>query len=601
MLEEAAAAQADGKSAFSAELAAARRAAADLRQEIERETADLRARLEQELLAVRKPGGKDPRIIVHELEELRREHDATKAALESGAKELDRARAEAAELQGALDGERAARATTAAEKATVEAELAKATNSIAELQSTLAQKRAELEKAGEQRKEVDEAIKAERTAHDTTHGELATMKRRLQEQLGVTSDKAVAVAKLEGQVDSLRGKLRSTEEESRKLAAESATATLKALRSLRRKYFDIVDAPVPPGAKGGQGSGARHLNRRNSTAAAGSSPVATVEAGKAALDARGILLPSGLDRDKELDGGWLAMKLTARGVDPAGRDWVKRVEAEWAAGLDAGDGEEPMDDSSRETEPEERSKARGRRVAREVLRLEACLLSTFQEALRDGGPHNQQHHPPNNANQFSSPPSRQLSRATSASAGRANSRAGGAGDGGEKVVDVGKDVASMLERRLRGARERVERIRTEATHHHEPHHASPVDHHDYDEVHQVVAADEFGTGDYGEVLAVLDVLGSRSSASPAAAAADDHHASPTTSAATASSPPYQVRVPQPPSMTGPSAYLDHASVPSGRPHSASQQRRIQYEREFNYGGGGAPVPPSGGRPEWQDS
>lgn len=106
------------------------------------------------------------------------------------------------------------------------------------------------------------------------------------------------------------------------------------------------------------------------------------------------------------------------------------------------------------------------------------------------------------AQQPSGAPSRQLSRVPSSTARAASSRTE---DGAKEAPSGGKDNASMLERRLRGARERVERIRTEASHHHQPQ-LPPEGSLDSPEAPppQDGASEgrdfAFGTGDFGEVL-----------------------------------------------------------------------------------------------------
>lgn len=127
--------------------------------------------------------------------------------------------------------------------------------------------------------------------------------------------------------------------------------------------------------------------------------------------------------------------------------------------------------------------------------------------MRDGpGPAGAKAAPPPSGS-----PSRQLSRGPS-SRGRPNDAAGSASPeaapGGAKDKDKDKDGTSMLERRLRGARERVERIRTEAAHHPHPPPHQEADH-DAADPAPPPARDgeqrgfEFGTGDFGEVGRLL--------------------------------------------------------------------------------------------------
>lgn len=127
-------------------------------------------------------------------------------------------------------------------------------------------------------------------------------------------------------------------------------------------------------------------------------------------------------------------------------------------------------------------------------------------------------------------------------------------------VDEDHDSGTVLERRLRGARERVERIRLEAEG------ASlkgiAVARRQSAEGAHEGALDVAGSEDLGEMMAVLDILGRGS------VKAEDHD-----------------------------AFVEHRKpvVLGPRPPSASSQRRL--DMELNYGGVGLGA--AAERPEWQ--
>jgi len=445
----------------------------DMCKEVLKEAEAMRGHIAKEILAFRKPGGKDPRQVMLELEEaqcecqhLAAQNQQLTADVEAVANSRD---AEAAALQEERDARAAVDKDLAAERKQVEVLTSKA--------SVLAEKikagEESVAAAGARIVELTKRVGEEEQCCKAVGEELETTKRRLQEQLTINADKSILIAKLEGQIEGVKSQLDKEMEAATAASEEAAVATLKALSALRRKYFELTPGQppkltrVPSSSSNTSAPGFGSSNSRGDLSTGGRRP-SNLRAppggtkGGQVVEGVGVLVPGARESEKEArEGGWVAVKLTERGLDPAHRDWSKRVSSAWDAA--------PEDDEPSQLPP---AKLRAAEIQREMLRLEGCLLLGLQEALREvpvaapatsqatagkaarvssqqpaAGPGSVRPTPPVNRNCPMS------GAGESPAAGSTPRSAAAAGEG---------DVAGILEKRLRGARERVERIRTDA-------------------------------------------------------------------------------------------------------------------------------------------